>query len=221
MRAVKEWLIDNKWLLLVVLLVVQSLFLMMQWIFPMSDKEESDEVELSSLLLETPMIEESWEEEEPESLEESHTIWIVDIKGAVQRPGIYQVNQEMRIYDAIQLAGGLTDGAVTKHLNFAQHLSDQMLIYVPLEGEEVDLATVTTDSTPGQLQQQSNKININTADTSQLQELNGIGQKKAEMIIQYREDVGLFSKIEDLMNVSGIGSKTFEAIADKITISNN
>lgn len=220
MRAVKGWLIDNKWLLLVVLLVVQSLFLMMQWIFPKSDKEESDEADLSSLLLETPMVE-SWEEEAPESLEESHTIWIVDIKGAVQRPGIYQVNQEMRIYDAIQLAGGLTDGAVTKHLNFAQHLSDQMLIYVPLEGEEVDLATVITDSTPGQSQKQSSKININTADAIQLQELNGIGQKKAEMIIQYREDVGLFSKIEDLMNVSGIGSKTFEAIADKITISNN
>lgn len=150
----------------------------------------------------------------------------VDVKGAVKSPGLYQVQAGDRVLDAIDLAGGLNAQADSKRINLSQRLQDQMVVYVPALDEEVgaeDLVAITPivpgDSpTAGSSQEDSQKININTADASQLQEISGIGEKKAADIIQYRESKGSFQKIEEITEVSGIGDKTFEKIKEQITV---
>ena len=150
----------------------------------------------------------------------------VDVKGAVKSPGLYQVQAGDRVLDAIDLAGGLNDQADSKRINLSQRLQDQMVVYVPALDEEVgaeDLVAITPivpgDSpTAGSSQEDSQKININTADASQLQEISGIGEKKAADIIQYRESKGSFQTIEEITEVSGIGDKTFEKIKEQITV---
>lgn len=150
----------------------------------------------------------------------------VDVKGAVKSPGLYQVQAGDRVLDAIDLAGGLNDQADSKRINLSQRLQDQMVVYVPALDEEVgaeDLMAITPvlsgdGPTAGRSQGDSQKININTADASQLQEISGIGEKKAADIIQYRESKGSFQTIEEITEVSGIGDKTFEKIKEQITV---
>ncbi|MDK6651529.1 helix-hairpin-helix domain-containing protein [Aerococcus urinae] len=150
----------------------------------------------------------------------------VDVKGAVKSPGLYQVQAGDRVLDAIDLAGGLNDQADSKRINLSQRLQDQMVVYVPALDEEVgakDLIAITPvlsgdGPTAGSSQGDSQKININTADASQLQEISGIGEKKAADIIQYRESKGSFQTIEEITEVSGIGDKTFEKIKEQITV---
>lgn len=151
-----------------------------------------------------------------ESTELELIYWVVDVKGAVTKPGVYEVAKNMRVQDAIDLAGGVLPHAETRHLNFAQHLSDQMLIYVPVEGEEIEESTQPpTEPTQAEA---AEKININTANDLELQALPGIGEKKAIQIINYRTENGSFTTIEDLMEVSGIGQKTFDSLKELITV---
>lgn len=153
----------------------------------------------------------------------------VDLKGAVKNPGVYKMASTARVTDVIKKAGGISEQADINQVNLACKLTDQMLIYIPQIGEQPDIlspalisqqtsqATNTqtiTDSTTTD----TNKINLNSATKEQLQQLNGIGDKKADLIIQYREDNGGFKTIEDLKNVSGIGDKTFESLKDSITV---
>ncbi|MGP6146998.1 helix-hairpin-helix domain-containing protein [Jeotgalibaca sp. A122] len=146
--------------------------------------------------------------------------WVVDVKGAVVKPGIYEVAKNMRVQDAIDLAGGILPDAETRHLNFAQHLMDQMLIYVPLKGEESETEPADSIQIPGSETTDNEKININTADEMALQTLPGIGGKKAQQIISYRSENGSFTTIEDIMNVSGIGQKTFDSFKELISVKN-
>ena len=148
-----------------------------------------------------------------ESTQQELIYWVVDVKGAVNKPGIYEVAKNMRVQDAIDLAGGLLPNAETRQLNFAQHLADQMLIYVPVEGEEVEMRP-PLDSVS---EEDVGKININTANEQELQALPGIGEKKALQIVSYRTENGSFATVEDLMEVSGIGQKTFDALKELIT----
>ena len=149
--------------------------------------------------------------------ESENASWVVDIKGQVISPGVYEVDAGMRINDVIQLAGGIKQEADTSQLNFAQALEDQMMIYVPEKGELNESIPIVQSP---QKSEAEHLINLNTADLTKLQELNGIGEKKAQAIIQYRTDNGSFQSIESLMEVSGIGQKTFDAIKDTITVSN-
>lgn len=155
--------------------------------------------------------------EETEAIE---LIAFADIKGAVVAPGMYQINENTRLQDLISLAGGLTSEAESRHLNFSLLIQDQMMVYVPFQGEayseEESEMVVSGNTTPSQ---GGNKgVNLNTADVSELQTLSGIGPKKAEAIIAYREEAGSFKTIEDLMEVGGIGEKTFENLKSEITV---
>lgn len=170
--------------------------------------------QMDSWLWESQIDVESIEDKESELI-----FWVVDVKGAVVNPGIYEVAKNMRIQDAIDLAGGLLADANTRQLNFAQHLEDQMLIYVPLVGEENETESGVPVSTPGKEMPGAAKMNINTADVTSLQELPGIGEKKAQQIIAHRTEKGSFQAIEDIMEVSGIGQKTFEGLRELITVS--
>ncbi|MEC1179865.1 helix-hairpin-helix domain-containing protein [Metasolibacillus meyeri] len=139
---------------------------------------------------------------------------IVDIKGQVNFPGVYELTEEHRIIDAIQLAGGYTEQADTKMINHAQRLQDEMVIYVPFQGEEVEehVNSITPQN------KASTKVNINTADEAQLMTIPGVGPAKAQAIISYRNEAGKFQAIEDIKKVSGIGEKSFERIKDLIEV---
>ncbi|HWK24384.1 MAG TPA: helix-hairpin-helix domain-containing protein [Ureibacillus sp.] len=146
---------------------------------------------------------------------------MVDIKGAVISPGVYELTTEDRIVDAITKAGGYTEEAQTTAVNHAQKLQDEMVIYIPKTGEELDQnqtyeqvvsSPVTSSDTS------TEKINLNSADETALTSLPGIGTSKAQAIITYREENGSFQKVEDLKNVSGIGDKTFEKLKEYIVV---
>lgn len=137
----------------------------------------------------------------------------VDIKGEVYQPGVYRVRNNMRVIDAIEMAGGFSPEASIRYVNLAMKVHDEMVIYVPNVNEQaieekLDLYTG----------QNHDKIRINSATIEELTSLPGIGQKKAEAIIQYIEQHGPFQTMDDLVNVSGIGEKTIAAFAEIVQV---
>ncbi|MGM0124340.1 competence protein ComEA [Enterococcus sp. AZ194] len=149
----------------------------------------------------------------------------VDVKGAVQSPGMYEISEGDRLQDVIQLAGGFSKEADDRQMNLSEKVTDQELIYVPKKGEKLAKETASEDekkqaenSSESGVKKGSEKVNLNTADAAQLQELSGIGAKKAEEIIKYREENGSFKTINDLTKISGIGEKTVEKLKNSITI---
>lgn len=148
----------------------------------------------------------------------------VDIKGAIMYPGVYELQTDQRIIDAVQLAGGYTQNADTHLINHAQKVEDEMVIYIPIKGEKPNDITSTILTMPisgasqGDSGVKDQKVNLNKADEAALTTLSGIGPSKAQSIISYREENGSFKTIEDLKKVSGIGEKTFERLKDFITV---
>lgn len=144
----------------------------------------------------------------------------VDIGGAVKHPMLAELPTGSRVEDAIEAAGGLRKNADMTEVNRAQILTDGEKIYIPEEGETVAGGSSGISSASGadMVGISSGRININTADVTLLQQLTGVGPVTAQKIVDYREQNGQFSSIEDLKNVSGIGDKTFEKMKDDITI---
>lgn len=180
--------------------------------------EDQEEVQLQEKMkeeMQKPLPqtrEESSEEKKEEQNAEEEGY--VDVKGEVKSPNIYPITKGMRVYDVIQKAGGLTKEADDRSLNFAQRVSDQMVIIVAKKGEKFPPSTMPTESST---QEDSEKINVNTADATKLQEIPGIGEKRAQDIIDYRESNGPFKHLDDLGQISGIGEKTLEKIKDKVS----
>lgn len=146
-----------------------------------------------------------------------------DISGAVKHGGVYTLKQGARLVDLIEVAGGLTAKAQVKAINRAQLLKDQDQIYIPHEGEKVDQSFTTgTNSNSNSSEQTSSagtdKIHLNSATVADLQKLSGVGQKRAEQIIQFRDANGGFKQIEDIKKVSGIGEKTFDKFKDQLAL---
>lgn len=150
--------------------------------------------------------------------ERAETMIYVDIKGAVKVPGIYQLKNQQRIWDALALAGGVSEEADTTQVNYAQKVKDQMIIYVPKKGEPVPQSLETLQESATAQQNQEEKINLNTATEAELQTLSGIGAKKAQEIIRFRDEQGPFKTVEELKNVPGIGEKTVERLKDMLTV---
>ena len=155
---------------------------------------------------EWPEAEESSPIFESESRKESLDQIVVDIKGEIRNPGIYTLPSGARLYELIQLAGGVTDEGNEEVMNFAQELSDQQLVIVPHLDDPVVYADNGAEGTLAQ-----NQIDLNTADSSQLQELPGIGakrQRQSSLTVKKR----VFKTVEEVKEVSGIGPKTYEAL---------
>ncbi|MDR0847224.1 MAG: helix-hairpin-helix domain-containing protein [Lactobacillales bacterium] len=142
----------------------------------------------------------------------------VDIKGAVAKPDVYKLKKEQRLKEAIEMAGGFTQEADTRNVNLAKTLEDQMLIYVPPQGEAEPPPTEEPTGEASGTPATTAKVNINTADLTQLQTLSGIGAKKAQDIIDYRATNGSFKNTEELKNIKGIGEKMFEKIKENVCI---
>lgn len=166
----------------------------------------------------------------------------VDIKGEVKSPGVYKIEEGKRVVDAINASGGLTKKAVTKYINLSKVLKDEDVIIInnisELEKiedkkniEEIKINNksnisvkesdvITNDKSDIVKESDSNKntiVNINTCTLEELLSINGIGESKAKSIIEYRENVGLFTSKEDIMKVSGIGKSLYDKIKDYIT----
>ncbi len=141
---------------------------------------------------------------------------VIDIKGEVNNPGSYEIESDKRIKDAITKAGGLTNDADTESINLSEKLQDEMLIVIPKKEEIKENNTNTEIKTTAEVK--DNKISINTATKQELMKISGIGESKAQSIIDYRNQNGRFNKLEELTNVSGIGKKTFEKIKNSIKL---
>lgn len=136
----------------------------------------------------------------------------VYVAGAVKTPDVYELDEGSIVKDALKKAGGALDSADLVAINLARKINDGEEVVVPYKQSSsgTSFASITNPS--------DGKININTATKSQLVSLPGIGDVKAQAIIDYRTKNGNFKRVEDIVNVSGIGEKTFESLKDLITV---
>ncbi len=157
-----------------------------------------------------------WQEAAAEQVSETEGEVFVQICGAVRTPGVYKVSSTLRVFQAIEAAGGVTEQADINSVNLARPVTDEMYIYIPAAGEVQENRRpedgTETFSTAG------NKININTATREELMTLKGIGEAKADAIIMYREETGGFTEISQIMNISGIKEAAFNKIKDSISV---
>lgn len=150
---------------------------------------------------------------EDESAEEDI---IIDIKGEINSPGVYEMQLGDRMIDIVDRAGGLTDEASETAINLAEKLQDEMAIVIPKEGDELSETDELNSNASNGLSSELDKLNLNHATQAELETLNGIGPSKAEAIISHREENGLFQSVEDVLEVSGIGEKTLESFKEDI-----
>lgn len=184
-------------------------------------------------------------EEDARKQELEKEIVFVDIKGAINNPGVYEIESDKKVIDVINLAGGLTDKADTSLINLAKQVTKEMVVIIYTK-EEVERAKqeepiikivekecicpeIKNDACLEKEQENEEvneekvdvvdkKINLNKATLEELQTLEGIGESKAKAIIAYREEKGKFNNIEELLEVSGIGEKLYETIKTNITV---
>ena len=172
--------------------------------------------------IEIPIQEETIIKEEPQIEQEEPIKYIyVDIKGAIKKPGVYKLEENSRIIDAINISGGLLKTANTTYTNLSKILNDSEVIKIYTNEEVKKLEKETPQELPKVEETptiENKLININTASLEQLQTLNGIGESKAKSIVEYRTTNGNFKSIEEIKNVSGISESLYEKIKDSITI---
>lgn len=150
----------------------------------------------------------------------------VEVKGEVLNPNVYKMEEGSIVYDLILMAGGITDKGSLDDINQAREIKNGECIIVRsiddvgvLDKQDfVDSRFNETSYKHSGSDNNSFLININTASKEELKTLNGIGDVLADSIIEYREENGVFESIDDIKNVSRIGSKTFEKFRDKITV---
>ena len=183
-------------------------------------------------------VEETAKEDKKETEEDSSDIIMAHITGAVNNPGIYSFNNQERIIDVINQAGGLTNDADTTVINLSKKIKDEMVIiiytkeevknFIKVKEEEVLKNTQCISKTPVNNScieenvdvdsDKKSKISINTATLEELLTLSGIGEAKAKSIIEYREKNGAFTSLEDLTKVDGIGQALFDKIKENISL---
>ncbi|NLL32907.1 MAG: ComEA family DNA-binding protein, partial [Enterococcus cecorum] len=190
-----------------------------------TQQKKEDKELLIETLSTTEVTVDTKKEQEQANNESKSTKIYVDISGAVKQPGVYQLPEGSRLFDLLKQAGGLTEDAAIQTVNQAMIIQDQQKIIILTQNQAQSIDTENINNN-GHLEEKSDeksskeagKININQADLTQLQQLSGIGEKKAQAIIDYRNENGSFKTIEDLAKVTGIGEKTVEKLRDSITI---
>lgn len=207
MEEVYQYVRNKKIVLLtgIVIIVLGGYFFLFHKVTPTSTLEPKQE--LTTQKDETKKSKTDSKAKEPQMI-------VVDVQGAVQKPGVYHVKDKAIIQEVIQTAGGFTANADLKQINQAKRVVDQMQVYIPIKGEKV-----TPTSTNSSNDTQNKKIvNINTATVDDFKDVTGIGPKKAEKVIAYREEHGQFKTLHDLINVSGIGEKSLAKLKDQLTV---
>lgn len=146
------------------------------------------------------------------SLKKENNKIAVYITGEIKNPGVYYLDENARLYQLLDVCGGITDDADITNVNLAKKLVDSDMITISQKSNDtdVDIETIMEEES-------SDKININTASKSELMTLNGIGEQTAGKIIEYRKNYK-FNEIEDLMNVNGIGESKYNSIKEDICV---
>ncbi|WP_203260893.1 helix-hairpin-helix domain-containing protein [Streptococcus uberis] len=218
---IKQFLLSFKKKKLGILLAIVSLVLIICLTFFFKIKEDDKKVTLPSQMNLTEILSTTAQNdrEEEKTNPEMETI-MVDIKGAVVKEGVYQLQRNSRVTDAIQIAGGLRDDADPNAINLAQKLSDEAILYVARKGENKSIidSQGQQSSSIEQGGQRDQKVNINKATIEDLRKIPGIGEKRAQEILDARDSKGGFKSIDDLLTISGIGQKTLEKIKNDIII---
>lgn len=152
----------------------------------------------------------------------------VYISGQVAKEGVVTLSSDKRLADAVEKLGGLTKNADTNNINLAMKLEDEKHYIIPKEGEVIQNNSDSTQVTSNkdnnssnnatQSDSQGSKININTADLKQLDNIPGVGEATANKILSYRDENREFKSIEEIKNVNGIGDKKFENMKDLICV---
>ena len=155
--------------------------------------------------------------EEPEKLEK--TVIYVHICGQVNHSGVYCLEEDGRVIDLVNMAGGFTKDAAKDYVNLAQKLVDGQRVYIPsLEEAAESPVSVEDIDKVGADEQGTGKVNINTADKDTLMTLTGIGEAKADAILRYREEHGGFQSIEEIKQIEGIKNGVFDKIKNEIEV---
>lgn len=213
----KNYKIINSLIIVVLILIISFLFSEKSNIEKTTTENETVDI--------TNVANSEVAEVEDEKTEVKNTI-LVYITGEVKNPSVYELVEESRLQDLVNMAGGFTENAYIENLNLAKKLYDEDHIKVLnindfKEDVVYENSTVTetnNNTTPVYNEQPRGKININTASKSLLTEITGVGEKTANNIIKYRELNGGFKSIEEIMNISGIGEATFLKMKDEISI---
>ncbi|ETA80986.1 ComEA family DNA-binding protein [Youngiibacter fragilis] len=135
---------------------------------------------------------------------------IVEIKGAVARPGVYSIPKDKRLNDLLELAGGKTDLSDMRSVNLAKKLRDGESYVIPAVGEDPLPSSMPSD--------EEGKLDVNTATREQLMEVPGIGPATADNILRKRDELGGFKTIEGLLDVDRIGDKTLEKLKEYLEV---
>lgn len=218
----KEYLVKYKIYILILILII-SIVSIYFFVNNKEIKEEKNIVEEIKI-------------ENNEQIEEKVSVIKVDIRGNIKNPGVYEMKDNDRVIDVINIAGGLTKNADTTLINLSKKITDEMVIKIYSKEEvkkinekeviveyiekECNCENVKNDACIDNSESniENKKISINNASLEELDSLPGIGTSKAKDIIDFREKNGLFKQIEDIKNVSGIGESLFEKIKDYISI---
>lgn len=158
---------------------------------------------------------------EPQNNKEAEKLIYVYICGEVQNPGVYQVDEGARMYQVVDLAGGILETGAQNYLNLAETVTDGQKVVVPTKEEAKQLEEtpqIEANKETKQEEASSQYININTADEATLTTLPGIGASKAKSIISYRDSKGGFQSIEELMKIEGIKEGVYNKVKDMITV---
>lgn len=176
--------------------------------FPGCALKQKDLYVSEDLLPETSVISPTYK------VEEASDEIIVEIKGAVKKPGVYKIQADSRLHDLFILAGEGTPTADLRTINLAMQIEDGESFYIPEEGEELVQETQNSTGT----QTKDKKINLNKASKEELMTVTGIGPSTADNIIAFRENGGRFNSVDDLLQVNRIGEKTLDKIRDYFTV---
>lgn len=190
--------------------------------------KEKEYIENDSNLIVSNGIEKEDKENDTKDIEEKNKI-VVYIAGAIKNEGVYELEENSRITDIIEKAGGLTDDANINNINLAYILQDGVKVYIPKDNDKNEIKDETNiyvSKENGEsnidngtsVETKNSKININTATQTELETLPGIGPSTATKIINYRKENGKFNSIEELKKVSGIGDSKYNKIKEMIRI---
>lgn len=197
---------------------------------PAEDAASEEDAVISNAAQEEDAAEE--EDAAADGTDAQENVIVVYVCGAVVSPGVYELPEGTRVYEAVEAAGGFAENAEETYVNQALILSDQDRLYIPTKDEASEEGTESTaygvtngtgtaasgDASSKDVESGSALINLNTATQEELESLPGIGEARALAIIAYREEHGAFSSIEDIQNVSGIGEAIYANLKAYITV---
>lgn len=143
---------------------------------------------------------------------------VVDVAGKVRKPGIVTLPAGSRVFEAIERAGGIKGSLKEPTLNLARQLVDGEQILVGVEPADPSAAAASPGGASSGATGPGGAVNLNSATLEQLDSLPGVGPVTAQSILDWRQENGRFTAVDDLLDVSGIGEKTLEDLRDRVTV---